>query len=450
MGRKITDQGAVKRAKRYIAAYDPPQRKQLDHPNIADAPGLAWRQRADGWIAIWIARADIVKKGYSPSTQRLRLFTDQPTVDDVTYIQSECQRLQDEMLAFGRDGAVVVQTFTGTVQGLIDAYLRDPDSGYHSARFTTRQNYDKALKLLSRDKGERALHALKGRDFKRWYEEWRWPDGKGGIDKVYTAYGQIAVIRVLLSYGVAFEIEDVGPNQVSHCLRLKTALAEQTFENGNARTEELTHAQCSAFIRTANAGGEDWMALAQAFQFELSLRQKDVIGQWVPVSEPGISDLTRGGKKWLYGLRWEEIDQNLILTHQMTKSRKRKILEFDLKLYPMVMAEIAKIPAERRVGPIILNPRTGQPPVAVAFRFTWRKLATKAGIPPEVKNMDSRAGAITETLEATGDNIEAARKQAGHSNAQTTQRYSRGLQRSNSKVAVLRVASRTKTKPEQA
>lgn len=421
----------------------------MDRPKIDSAPGLAWRPRANGWVAVWVARSDIVAKGYSPSTQRLRLFTEQPTEDDVTYIRSECQRLQDEMLAFGRDGDGSAPVFTGTVQGLIDTYLRDPDSGYHSARFTTRQNYDKALKLLSRDKGDRALHALKGRDFKRWYEEWRWPDGKDGVDKVYTAYGQIVIIRVLLSYGVAFEVEDVGPNDVSHCLRLKTALAEQTFENGNARTQELTHQQVSAFIKVANENDYGWMALAQALQFELSLRQKDVIGQWVPVSEPGMSDLTRNGKKWLYGIRWEEVDQNMVLTHQMTKSRKRKILEFDLKLYPMVMAEIAKIPVDQRTGPIIRNPRTGQPPVAMAFRFTWRKLATKAGIPPEVKNMDSRAGAITETLEATGDNIEAARRQAGHSNSQTTQRYIRGLQRSNSKVAILRVAARTKTKPEQ-
>jgi hypothetical protein len=45
-------------------------------------------------------------------------------------------------------------------------------------------------------------------------------------------------------------------------------------------------------------------------------------------------------------------------------------------------------------------------------------------------------------IEATGGNIEAARKQAGHSDSRTTQRYSRGDLDSNSKVAVLRVNAR--------
>jgi integrase len=56
--------------------------------------------------------------------------------------------------------------------------------------------------------------------------------------------------------------------------------------------------------------------------------------------------------------------------------------------------------------------------------------------------MDSRAGASTETIDATGGNLEAARKQAGHTNIKTTQRYSRGDLDSNLKVAVLRAAKR--------
>jgi hypothetical protein len=42
--------------------------------------------------------------------------------------------------------------------------------------------------------------------------------------------------------------------------------------------------------------------LAQALQFELCLRQKDVIGEWVPVAEPGMSSVTYHGRKWLCGL----------------------------------------------------------------------------------------------------------------------------------------------------
>ncbi len=71
----------------------------------------------------------------------------------------------------------------------------------------------------------------------------------------------------------------------------------------------------------------------------------------------------------------------------------------------------------------------------------WQR---RVSVPDDIRNMDSRAGATTETLEATEDNVEAARKQAGHANAQTTHRYSRGLLKSNSKVAILRAAKRNK------
>ena len=48
------------------------------------------------------------------------------------------------------------------------------------------------------------------------------------------------------------------------------------------------------------------------------LRQKDVIGEWVPRSEPGPSDIWNSdGEKWLRGLRWQEIDGNLIGTPEV-------------------------------------------------------------------------------------------------------------------------------------
>jgi hypothetical protein len=39
--------------------------------------------------------------------------------------------------------------------------------------------------------------------------------------------------------------------------------------------------------------------------------------------------------------------------------------------------------------------------------------------------MDSRAGGITETIEATGGNVEAARKEADHATLEQTAPYSR-------------------------
>lgn len=37
-----------------------------------DAPGLKWRQHADGVrVPYWVARGDIAKRGYEPKTARL-------------------------------------------------------------------------------------------------------------------------------------------------------------------------------------------------------------------------------------------------------------------------------------------------------------------------------------------------------------------------------------------
>jgi hypothetical protein len=69
-------------------------------------------------------------------------------------------------------------------------------------------------------------------------------------------------------------------------------------------------------------------------------------------------------------------------------------------------------------------------------------------VPDEVQNRDSRAGGITEGIEATGGDIEAARKAAGHAQASTTARYSRGDDRATAKVAVLRAERRKRERPE--
>jgi hypothetical protein len=75
-------------------------------------------------------------------------------------------------------------------------------------------------------------------------------------------------------------------------------------------------------------------------------------------------------------------------------------------------------------GPLIVDPQTGLPFEAWKYRRIWRELATAAGVPKEVWNMDTRAGRITEVL-AAGATMEDVRKFAGHEQQRTTSRYSR-------------------------
>ncbi|MDO8596612.1 MAG: hypothetical protein Q7R45_08310 [Sulfuricaulis sp.] len=395
---------------------------------------------------MWVCRGDIVARGFTPKTHRLWPPVDEPhgqapDADAIAFIQGTCQRLQNEMLAFGQ--CQTSPQFDGTLGALIRCYTTDPDSPYKKLRYCSRLAYDGNLKLLER-KADRVLARLTVRDFLRWYDELRDPATPGGTARTYRAHHVMTMLRILLGFGVAFEIEDVAAGQISQCVRLQTILGELRFENGIARSEAITAEQVVALRNVAHEQGDHSVALAQAFQFELVLRQKDVIGEWVPVEEPGLSATAASGRKWLYGLRWEEISPDLILTHRMSKSRVGKLLTFNLRNYPMVMEELARIPVERRSGPVVLREQDGLPWMARKFSDRWRQLARLAGIPDEVYNMDSRAGGTTETLDATDGDLEAARKQAGHASVTTTQRYSRGALKSNSKIARLRVEQRKK------
>jgi hypothetical protein len=61
-------------------------------------------------------------------------------------------------------------------------------------------------------------------------------------------------------------------------------------------------------------------------------------------------------------------------------------------------------------------------------RYTKKfdKVRDAAGVPSIVWSMDSRAGAVSETVEATGS-LEAARDLATYTTTKTTRHYSRGM-----------------------
>ena len=83
------------------------------------------------------------------------------------------------------------------------------------------------------------------------------------------------------------------------------------------------------------------------------------------------------------------------------------------------------VPAEKRVGPLIVDETAGRPYAGYAFAREWRTIARAAGIPDHVWNMDARAGAITEAEDAGAD-LDQIRSAAAHSQISTTKRYSRG------------------------
>jgi hypothetical protein len=74
-------------------------------PKGLETPGLVWRPRTDGWIALWSPRSDLVARGLYPKrTHRLwprsgtALTPPEPTREEWEEISSRCERYQFEML----------------------------------------------------------------------------------------------------------------------------------------------------------------------------------------------------------------------------------------------------------------------------------------------------------------------------------------------------------------
>lgn len=353
------------------------------------------------------------------------------------------------MLAWSRGGEFAdnpTALFDDTFASLIEIYRRDSDSPYHALRFHTKKQYDSLLRTLAAGVGKARVSSLSFRDFKRWHAGFARPLTEGGVERTARAHGLMTMVRIVFAFAALVELP--------RCSALKTILEGMTFPIPKKREDFIVAEQAVAIRAKAHEFGYPSIALAQAFQFELMLRQKDVIGEWVPMEEPGLSDVTEHGMKWLHGIQWSEIDANLILTHRLSKSlRGRSAImkpgegkkeRYDLTAYPMVMEELAKITPEQRAGPLVKAEHTGLPWRAKVFQEKWRKIATAARVPATTQNRDSRAGAITEGRKS-GASLEDLRHGAGHSQLHTTAGYDRTDLETKNKIAKLRVKARNET-----
>jgi hypothetical protein len=425
----------------------------MTHPKIADAPGHIWRKHTKGWECRWQCRTDLIAKGFTPKSQQL-FVGEEPSETEIAFIQDVCRRLQDEMLTFGRGGLPVAATFDGTLRSLINCYQTDPDSRYHKLRYKVRRNTDYKLRRIADAHGDEDLGDISGRTIITWYNEWT----AGGV-KLSTGKAYCGQLRTLFTFGRSLlAIED--------CVRLGMIMHDFKAESGKRGQKGLTSEHVDAIRYKARIHfGWPSLALAQAFQFECTFRQKDIIGEWVPLAEPGISDVIDRTEKWIRGIAWQEIDDNLILRH--TTSKKQKDAEVDLKLAPMVIEELReytgghpivmidsatkKMVVHRHLlpasGPIIICDTNGLPWTDSEFRRKWRKVADAAGVPKDRKNMGSRHGAIEEAIQA-GVPVEFVRHAAVHSNVSQTLAYDNSQAKSTARSMEARVEHRKKPKTD--
>jgi integrase len=168
-----------------------------------------------------------------------------------------------------------------------------------------------------------------------------------------------------------------------------------------------------------------------------------VVGKWVPLADKKPSSIIDGTSKWL-GPMWAQIDENMILRYTPTKTQftSGASVMLDLNMMPMVVEELAKVPAEARRGPLIVNPRTGLPYRNWYFGDIWRRVRKITGIRKEVWNRDMRAAGVTEGRQAGAPTDDLA-KTAGHANKRTTARvYDRDRLEAARRVAKARTAHR--------
>jgi hypothetical protein len=270
----------------------------------------------------------------------------------------------------------------GRLTSLIDCYQVHPESSFHKLGFGTRKSYISSLGRLQHDLGPEQIDSLDNERLQRQYDEWI----VGG--HIAMGHSLIGMLRILASFGSTV-LKDQS------CRILRTTLHHMRFKKAKKKNKPLTIEHVIAIRASARAKGFPSVALAQAIQFESKLGQRDVIGDWVPVGESGTSEVTLNGLKWLRGLRWNEIDENLELRRSTGKNQK----PFDLKRAPMVIEELramfckfgepltrARLPPS---GPIIKYERTKLPYQSHQFRRVWRLMADAAKIPKDVHNMGS-------------------------------------------------------------
>lgn len=352
-------------------------------------------------------------------------------------LASRCHRLQSEMLAWARHGRPqgTAAIYDGKLSSLIRRYETDEESPYQDLVQTTQKTYSKHLRLFLTRIEEAYIDELTGADVRRWFKR------MCSTGSVGYASLTISILKAVVSFGTSQGLED--------CAKLRAQMTATKFKSPPARKERLTYAQLVAFREEAHRRRRPSAALWLTIQCELALRRRDVIGEWI-YDEAGTDGIRCGKRVWRDGLTWAHIDAHGVLRKLVSKTAKTSACEAVHRIadYPDLVAELNRIPPDRRVGPIVINERTGLPYTPEQCRYNFRLIARGAGIPDVIWGMDARAFAVTEAYEA-GATTEEAMALATHTQSATSRKYLRDMIEQSSRTARLRVKSRPRTDEER-
>lgn len=407
------------------------------------APGLIWRKKMGGHTPYWRPPTWYLPFGpdRKPSHVNLSAFA-----EDATAVIAQCVSLQAEANAWRAGVRGHVVAFEGTFGQIIHKYLADEDSTFHALRPGSRHPYKHYADRLMHELSDVRIDEVTGIDLKRWHEEW-----SGGGEKLAASKMMRAVLDAAVSYTIMSSRPGSPELRAATELRSILKTANRKIPNPKRRESTVTADDVVLLRRAAHEGGRPSMALAYALVFETTLRLWDVLGQWWPHDAPLVSDViapvARARKvphKW-FGLRWDDIDADLVLRYVPSKTSAKTGLAvtFPLARAPMVMEELARWPADKRTGPVIVYEGTGLPYSGNYFGEFWRKDREAVGLPSTVWARDLRASGITEGR-AAGVSTDDAAKVAGHASTKTTSAiYDRAALEASERFADARAKKRS-------
>lgn len=339
--------------------------------------------------------------------------------------------------------------YDGTVYSACQVYQKHPLSRFHKVKRNTRGAYVDSLKVIESTVGKRLIRNLTILDCEHWYDNWRKPAFPNGPERIDRAHDAISMFKTVMRFNAAL--------RRSECKQLVEELKLIKFEKGGGSEGEITYNQARAFITTALDMGRKGeipfvralsLAIGTAGQFELMLRQKDMIGEWckeadlTPRSRP--LSIAYGDEFWTGYFRWDSIP-GWRWRMKTSKSKYRSPADFDLQSYSLLFPLLELVPHDQRTGPIV-KAENGLPMRESSHRSWWRDVARRAGIPDDVQNRHNRAGGASEAddAEAPLDAIQAA---LTHEKPGMTLRY---IKRGHTKkIAVVAAARDAKRRADQ-
>lgn len=296
-------------------------------------------------------------------------------------------------------------------------------------KFNTQKTCLSFLRLIEATAGHHLFRNVTVPLVSSWYEDWRAPDFDGDDEHIKRAHEGVSTLRQVVYFLAAMRKYD-GVQKLAAELQLVQ------FEKPQARTQEMTYEQAVAFCRAADDLAQKGlmpaeralaMQIGMMTQFELMLREKDVIGEWAAAGAKrrlpsSITVLDLGAEAWAGYYTWENIP-GWRWVMRTSKSRFRETGDFRLQNYGLLFPLLERVPHEQRTGAIVKGER-GLPIRARSYSNWFREIATVAKLPRDVWKMDGRAGGASEAKRglASIDDIQDA---LTHKTPAMTRRYIR-------------------------